>query len=757
MQGSESRLGEPFSLGDWQVLPSINRLRGPQGETQLEPKAMAVLLVLAQHPGEVVPRGKLHDLAWPDATVSEETLSRAVFDLRKALGDRADSPAYIETIRKVGYRLIAPIRPLTSASSLDAPDRETSGSNAPDHGLPSPAEDPRLRLSPHTLAALLLVGLALIPVVSTRTGSNAPDLSTLKAFDPPRTSQLTSYPGYETHPAISPDGRELAFSWDGGGGANVDLYRRALEGETPIRLTEDPARDDNPQWSPDGRHLVFVRTQEESSEEGKTEPSQAAESSCRLMRLDLQSEQAEPLVACREAQISPPIWTQDQKGLIYSDRDAQDEPFRLLFLDLGTLETTRLTAPPFGSLGDLYPSLSTDGRRLAFVRATAKSTISTYLAPAIGDIFLLDLADGPSTSSEPARRLSFDNRILTGLAWSDDHQSLSFVAQEEGRGYSIWQMPTQGGEPRLLDSPGGLLRFPTRAPEGRIAYERWDGRTNVLRVGLNGSSEPAEKRSIQASTRSDLNPRWRRDGEKIAFTSARTGNYEIWISEPGGGMPQQLTRFERFPAESPAWSPDGAQLAFEARQDGHSRIYTLDIANGDPVAITATPFDDRAPTWSVDGEWIYFGSNRSGSWQIWRTDTQGRRPSQITRLGGFRALESDHTEPPTLLFSKRDEAGIWRLGNNGDEHLVAPLSPEHWGNWDLVRDTLYFVELQDRKTLIHRKKLPDGPVELAGVVEHWISRETPNLSISPEQDSALLAQFTGLAADLMLLDPQPAN
>lgn len=96
-----------FKLGEWLVEPQLNRLMRPDGETvQLEPKMMDVLVCLARHAGEVVSREQLIDAVWPNLFISESVLTRAIAGLRRAFGDDARTPEFIETISKRGYRLL---------------------------------------------------------------------------------------------------------------------------------------------------------------------------------------------------------------------------------------------------------------------------------------------------------------------------------------------------------------------------------------------------------------------------------------------------------------------------------------------------------------------------------------------------------------------------------------------------------------------------------------------------------------------------
>ncbi len=108
----------PFELGEWLVQPRLNRLSRSGGTVvQLEPKMMDVLVCLARNPGDVVSREALIDAVWPEVFISESVLTRAIAGLRRALGDDARSPSFIETISKRGYRLIGPAAPAPVAQA----------------------------------------------------------------------------------------------------------------------------------------------------------------------------------------------------------------------------------------------------------------------------------------------------------------------------------------------------------------------------------------------------------------------------------------------------------------------------------------------------------------------------------------------------------------------------------------------------------------------------------------------------------------
>jgi TolB-like protein/DNA-binding winged helix-turn-helix (wHTH) protein/Tfp pilus assembly protein PilF len=114
-------LNNGFRIKNWEIWPLRDLLVGPDGEHHIEPKAMQVLVALAGHPEQVVTRENLLDEIWPDTYSGEVSLTRCVSQLRSSLSDERGNSEFIETIPKIGYRLVAPVEPYAGEKSHDQP------------------------------------------------------------------------------------------------------------------------------------------------------------------------------------------------------------------------------------------------------------------------------------------------------------------------------------------------------------------------------------------------------------------------------------------------------------------------------------------------------------------------------------------------------------------------------------------------------------------------------------------------------------
>lgn len=136
---STARSDTPFQLGDWTVFPETGRIQRGDEAAALEPKVMGLLQLLAKADGAVLSREEIEKQLWAQVIVGEDTVARTVSRLRRALGDRAQNPAYIETLPKRGYRLLVPVSEVAT---------------------PAPAMPAATRRPALTLAAVLIIAIA---------------------------------------------------------------------------------------------------------------------------------------------------------------------------------------------------------------------------------------------------------------------------------------------------------------------------------------------------------------------------------------------------------------------------------------------------------------------------------------------------------------------------------------------------------------------------------------------------------------------
>jgi Tol biopolymer transport system component len=288
---------------------------------------------------------------------------------------------------------------------------------------------------------------------------------------------------------------------------------------------------------------------------------------------------------------------------------------------------------------DQDPRLSPDGRWLAFARVLGNSAELRVCSAGGGDSRLLATVSG-----------------VQGIAWTADSKRIVYYTFEPPGLRDLWQVaPTGGASARAsLSFEAGSVDL-ALSPDGRrAAYVRHTRDTNLWQVFADGASP----QKVIASTRADEDGAFSPDGSKIAFSSDRSGVYEIWVADGNGSNARRVTSLDAFSA-SPMWSPDGRRLAFDSNGNGETRVWTVPADGGAAKALVDESFDAWVPSWSRDGKWIYFCTRKSGSTQIWRAPSDGGTAVRITGKGGFESRESP--DGKYLYYSTGDANGIWRL------------------------------------------------------------------------------------------------
>ncbi len=687
-----------FRLEGRLVQPATNRLSFHGEAVTLEPKIMQVLLRLAASPLEVVTKEELLASVWNGTFVTEDVLTRAIGELRKLFGDDAAHPRVIETIRKRGYRLLA--HPAPTATPV-APDSAVAAASRRSSGARAAAVIGVAAGAAAVFAAVLLL-------------RREP-----RSAGPVRIVPITTFPGNEVSPAVSPDGTRVAFTWERGAGEKPSLWVKLVDSATPLRLTRAAGADRYPAWSPDGQEIVFSRV---------------ADGRCSLSVVPAIGGPVRTLADCGRGEGVKPSWSPDDRTIALAAR-ASDGRWRIELLDVASGARAPLTSPPAGVDGDWDPAFSPDGRSIAFVRT---------LTDGVDDLWVVSARGGD------ARRLTFENRALTGADWTPDGKSIVFSSSRAGL-FSLWRLPLSGGEPRLVGGGGSKMKHPSAArTRNAVAYENWNYEVNLWSVPLAGRSGASPARVTFAADEWEFDPEFSADGSRIAYVSTRTGAPEIFTTGARGGEPVQVTRLGGPQVSVPRWSPDGRTLVFSARPDGQADLYAVPASGGTMRRLTSDPGDELAASFSRDGKFVYFSSRRSGTWQIWEMPAAGGAATMVTRGGGTTAFESG--DGKTLYFTRPDSPGLWSMpAAGGSEELVsADLRPAGAADWRVTARGVYFREDREDDAPVVRF-LPFG-AKTSSVVATLDEQAWNGFSIAPDDSALVYGRADRREADIRMIE-----
>jgi Tol biopolymer transport system component/DNA-binding winged helix-turn-helix (wHTH) protein len=513
-----------FELGDWFVDVTGNRLLRGQEVRALRHKAMEVLVLLAENAGQTVSRETLEQAIWQgNSFVAPKAINTAIWTIRQALGDDPETPRYLETIAKKGYRLVAPVRVVAEA----APDGAAGlAPTAAPQAAPPPAP-------PRSAWAWAAVGLAAAAALLGWLRERAsPDEPPTAAAAPGyrQVVALTQEPGVEYLGELSPDGRKLAFGWWRGRGSG-QLYVRevpatgtaasATPQAAPLALSTDAGEVQGFSWAPDGRRLAYTAT--------------PAGGPCTLWVQALDGPRR-ALATCAALFTPSVAWSPDGRHIAFSAESQGAGGLFLVAPDGSGLR--RLSTAPPSAMADHQPAWSPDGRRLAFARQD----------PADGT---RDLHE--ATLDGQVQRLStLKLNLLHGLTYAADGQDLVFsTTQQDRRTLQRWERRSAQALPLGLEGSA-----PTRAPDGGLVYALL--RTHVSIARLQGREPPQRLLHAVASDRA---PRLDPGGQRVAFVSRRSGAQELWTAQSDGAQARALTALEGLLGE-PAWQPGGEHLAF---------------------------------------------------------------------------------------------------------------------------------------------------------------------------------------------------
>ena len=619
-----------FQLGSCIVNPLESNIQfSGQEKKTLQPKFIEVLHYLAKEYPRLVAREELIEKIWLDNhPVGEKALTNAVWHLRKNLTGAFDDQEQevIETIRKVGYRLL--LEPIwieqQSNESKQIKPIETAAENEP--RLPVSKIERLSQLS--LLSWLTSARLWLVVVLFASAFFIYQQQSSPLGINNP--IQVTTSPGSELFAAPSPDGHFVVYKWNAPDG-NSNLYMKDVQQlqSTPIQLTDDNHEKGHVVFSLDGQHIYF-------SQEDMTD------NRCQLIKLNVNSKQRQVLTEC------PVIGgyyylslSADGNTLAYQGQSSEFGR-RVYLLDLTDLSASPqpLRCSSNCNFRDRDIAFAPDGEHIAVTQRRNRFSENIYLR---------HLTDGSNM------QLTQGEADIVGLTWHPGGDLLVYATQQSDvrRGY-ILNIHTKQRQALNIDG----FSFPAFAQQsGQLFFQQRSEKYHVARFALNETVATAPFPLVQSEF-NHHHPHYSPQADAIAYVSNESGHYELWLTDIAGKSRTQLTH-STVGARYPRWSHDGKKIAFLAPLKGQmgDKVHIIDIET-QQVSVVKSPFArHNRPSWSLDDSAVISAIYDTATRDLYQIDIASGQTKRLTFDGGrFGLMSATHG----LLYT-RVEAGLFQL------------------------------------------------------------------------------------------------
>ena len=483
--------------------------------------------------------------------------------------------------------------------------RDEIGSNRP-HPAPPSIAIPRSR-------KVLLIGTSLI--VLAIAGSIAWRLIRPAPPDPgPVLTRLTFDPGLTTDPAVSPDGRLVAYASDRDGRGNLDIWVRQLAGGEPIQVTRDPADESEPAFSPDGTRIAY----RSNRGGGRIYVTSA-----------LGGSEPQALAAGGHA----PRFSPDGKWITYYTGDMSSltrRPMRskLFLMNLSSSQVRQIEP----QLAAAYDAIwSPDSKHILF----SGSAVGHVRAPI--DWYVVPVDGGPAMATGAVALLGAQG-LTDPIAnvWADDNQVI--FSAEFGDSRNIWQQSISGrqwrarGSATRLTSGTGMesgASLASLVPSKRLVFSVLNSRINLwtLPLARNGAGAGGDMTPISDNEASVGFSDLATDGKLLIFSSNQSGTMQIWSKDLTTGRETPLTGGAG--DEAPAVSPDGSKFAYAVR--GELAIYAAAVeATGGRMRRKLAEQVGLPYGWSPDGEWLFYAVKRN-YWGVDATQPSSGRKYTVSQ------------------------------------------------------------------------------------------------------------------------------
>ncbi|WP_369936555.1 winged helix-turn-helix domain-containing protein [Xanthomonas tesorieronis] len=683
-------LPDRLQVGDCLVLLSLREVHAPRARRpqRLTPKAMGVLRALLAQPGQVVERETLLAQVWPDTQPTNDVVTQAITQLRKAFaaGVKGDAPPYIETLAKTGYRLVAPVQalaevdaaaPAAAAATNEQPRADADiaapalADAAPLPAAVAPVPPPRrwqAVLAAAAGASLML--LAMLIWWLPQRGQDAAGSEQERVIGSPERPYrlITTMPGFELEPVLSPDGAQVAYAAGIEGRAGTQLLVQATgraAGSVPPRSLGVPGKgysDRLPAWSPDGRRIAFARL--------------GPEGECQVLLVAADKPGvAREATRCDGTELLSFDWTPDGRGLLFGSMTGRQPNRGIRVLDLASGHWRALPYTLAAGDFDYAPRYSPDGRWIAFVRN-----------PQLGGLWRMPAGGG---RAEPLTR---ELAEIRGWDWTQDSRGLVFGRRVDSE-TRLYRLDTASR--RLRDLNLGDAQSPTLSRDGeRLAFVHRRPQFALYRIAAADRHGKRESQRLFASTGRDNQPVIAPDGRQLVFTSDRSGSFALWWGDVT--RPQSLRMIEGLRPETgqpPAWSADSQSLLINGRDAlGRSLIYEVRPQSGSvvPLPLPVPSGEPLQAAYTADPAQLLVLLGENGHTRLQLYDRRSLPWRRLAALDDVSQLRVD-ADNGRVLFTRLARSGLWRADATLDPASVAAVDaavPSLWRyrTWALGAD-----------------------------------------------------------------------
>ena len=603
-----------YKFGDFAVDVDQRVLLSHDRPVSLTPKVFETLLVLIEHHGRIIEKDELMNRLWPDIFVEENNLSFNIKQLRKALGDDARRPLYIETVARRGYRFVAEVEEILAAVShvqnrtsissngLDAINENrlvTGGENLTraensSPAVTAPATIPLGRVKRRTyvvwssLCLVLIGGLAVFWWLNVKMSAR---------LLPLKVERLTSN-GKTKAAAISADGKFIAYVMDQDSQQSLRLKNVVAESDIEILPPAEDVALSSVTFSPDSNYIYYRAGQA-------------------LYQLPVLGG-----VPKKVLQAFPGRFPNN--ALTFSPDGRQ-----LAFIRYSTgLNESAIVIANADGTGERI--LATSKRPTSFFRSLAWSPDGSVIACATTtaaghqEVVTVQVSDG-TVSSIP----SSDWDTIVQVAWRPDGRALFVVAAELEHEFltQIWQLSYPSGGRSNVTNDSNIYEGISLTADGRtfVAVRL----QQVAHIWMMPSEDSGQAKQLTSGFDKFDGTHalgWWID-DQIVYGAAPRGRGEIWSIDADGHSAKRVATH----AVSTAASSKGNYLVFQDRDEDGFGLFRLNVNDGEKRRLTKGT--DLWPTFSPDGKWVVF-TRWAEQVALWKVPIEGGEAVKLTNIPG---------------------------------------------------------------------------------------------------------------------------